>query len=185
MKTFFIIHGIQGHAGKHWQAWLKLELEKSGQKVIMPTLPNPDHPDRTKWLEFLKEKLRDINTNNLVFVTHSLGAVTAMDYIEQSPEAILGLVSVSGFARDYGMELNSYFLKEKHMDMNMIRKNVRNISIIFGNDDPYVPQNELKYLSEKLNVEEIIIENGGHLNTETGYTKFPLLLEECLKMVED
>lgn len=185
MKTFFIIHGIQGHAGIHWQKWLKLELEKSGQKVIMPTLPNPDHPDRTEWLEFLKEKLRDINTNNLVFVTHSLGSVTAMDYIEQSPETILGFVSVSGFARDYEMELNSYFLKEKHIDMNMIRKNARNISIIFGNDDPYVPQNELNYLSEKLKVEEIIIEKGGHLNTETGYTKFPLLLEECLKMVED
>ncbi|HRO65165.1 MAG TPA: alpha/beta hydrolase, partial [Candidatus Dojkabacteria bacterium] len=84
-----------------------------------------------------------------------------------------------------GMELNSYFLKEKHIDMNMIRKNTKNISIIFGNDDPYVPQNELKYLSEKLNVEEMIIEKGGHLNTETGYTKFPLLLEECLKIVED
>lgn len=185
MKTFFIIHGIQGHAGKHWQEWLKTELEKSGHNVIMPTLPNPDHPDRTEWLEFLKKKLKDINIKNLVFVTHSLGAVSAMDFIEQSPKTILGFVSVSGFARDYGMELNSYFLKEKHIDMDMVRKNTRNIFVIFGDDDPYVPQKELKYLSEKLGVEEMIIKKGGHLNTETGYTKFPLLLEECLKMVKD
>ena len=79
MKTFFIIHGIQGHAGKHWQAWLKKELEKSGHKVIMQSFPNPNRPDRSEWLEFLKTNIEDINIKNLVFITHSLGAVTAMD----------------------------------------------------------------------------------------------------------
>lgn len=185
MKTFFIIHGIQGHAGKHWQAWLKKELEKSGHKVIMQSFPNPNRPDRSEWLEFLKTNIEDINIKNLVFITHSLGAVTAMDFIEQSPDLIHGLVSVSGFARDYGIELNSYFLKEREIDMLLIRKNTKHFSIIYGNDDPYVPQVELEYLADKLGVKSIIIKGGGHLNTESGYTKFPRLLTECLNIAQD
>ena len=185
MKTFFIIHGIQGFAGKHWQAWLSKELEQAGHKTIMPTFPNSDHPDRSEWLEFLLASLKDININNLVFVTHSLGAITAMDFIEQLPIVLHGFVSVSGFARDYGMELNSYFLKEKDLDMNLIRKNCNKISIIYGDDDPYVPQSELKYLAEKFDVNPIIIPKGGHLNTESGYTNFPLLLRECLNIAKD
>lgn len=185
MKTFFIIHGIQGYAGKHWQGWLKSNLEVSGHEVIMPTLPNSDHPDRKEWLKFLKTKTKDIDINNLIFVTHSLGAVSAMDFIEQLPKQAQGFVSVSGFARDYGMELNSYFLKEKHIDTDLIRKNIKNISVIYGDDDPYVPKNELKYLADVLEVQPVIIPKGGHLNSETGYIEFPLLLEECLKIAKD
>lgn len=185
MKTFVIIHGIQGHSGIHWQSWLSNKLKAKGYKVIMPTFPNSDHPIRKEWLSFLQSQLKDINIKDTLFITHSLGAVTAMDFIEHTPITLHGLISVSGFARDYGMELNSYFLKEKDIDMNSIRRNVDKISIIYGDNDPYVPQEELNYLSKSLGIEPIIIPNGGHLNTGAGYTEFPLLLEECLKMVED
>ena len=52
--TILIIHGINGYAGKHWQQWFYDELLHLGHTVIMPTMPNPDKPDREEWNVYIK-----------------------------------------------------------------------------------------------------------------------------------
>ena len=168
---YIIIHGIQGHAGKHWQGWLSDQLKENGHNIVMETFPNSDKPDRKIWVNFLKSLTEDIPINQQILIGHSLGVVTAMDYIEQLRKPCRGLISVSGFARDYHHPLNSYFLAEKDIDIQMIRKNTREIEIFYGDDDPYVPP--------------VVIKNGGHLNTDTGYTEFPQLLKKCLEFAEE
>jgi predicted alpha/beta hydrolase family esterase len=108
-----ILHGIGAEAGAHWQRWLGHELEKEGHTVHMPDLPDASHPDRFEWLEYVKGILQDIQTKHLVIVGHSLGVVTALDFIEQSNSKIQGLVAVSGFPRDYGSELNRIYEGKK------------------------------------------------------------------------
>src|SRR3989338_9693197 len=105
-----IIHGIGGHAGIHWQKWLHDELIKSGFNVLMPNLPNSDHPDRKEWLKIIKVKVKGIDPQELIIVGHSLGVTTALDLLGGIDRKIIGLISVSGFAEDYGAEMNSYFL---------------------------------------------------------------------------
>lgn len=173
--TILILHGITGHAGTHWQGWLHNELIKKGHAVIMPTLPHPNHPDRYECLATIKELAKNSNLNNLILVGHSLGVVSALDFIEQAAIAVKALVSVGGFAHDYGSKLNSYFMIEKQIDFTKVNKNVKNKSVIYGNDDPHVPQWALSELAKKLHVEPTVIPKGGHLNTESGYTTFPLL----------
>lgn len=177
MKTALIIHGIGGHAGIHWQGWLKDELIKKGYKVLMPDLPNPDHPDRQEWLQTLIELVKDVNFSNLTIIGHSLGVTTALDFLESLGKSVNTLISVSGFAEDYGAELNSYFLKERKIDFANVRKLTGRAHVIYGEKDPYVPQVTLRSLADKLGAEPIVIKNGGHLNTDSGYTTFPLLLE--------
>jgi len=173
--TIFILHGITGRAGIHWQQWLADELSNLGHKVLMPTLPNPDHPDRQESLKFVVEQLKNFDPNELVLVGHSLGVTTLLDYLEiQKAQA---LVSVSGFFEDYGAELNSYFLKEKTVDLSKVKQNCSQFFVLYGDNDPYVPQEKLKNLSEGLGVAPEIFPVGGHLNSETGYTAFPRLLE--------
>ena len=175
--TVLIIHGIEGHAGIHWQQWLYDQLIKKGHKVIMPDMPDADKPDRNKWLKKTKQLLKDINPSNLVIVAHSLGVTTALDYIEESGSKIKALISVSGFASDYGAELNSYFLEEKNVNWDKVTNNLKEAFVIYGNDDPYVPQDKLEEVAERLGVESIVIEKGGHLNTSSGFTEFPQLIE--------
>jgi predicted alpha/beta hydrolase family esterase len=177
MKEVLILHGIQGYAGIHWQKWLNDQLLERGYKVYMPSLPNPDHPDRKEWLKVVKETLKEANLSELVIVGHSLGVVTALDFIKDSRKQILALISVSGFGKDYKSELNSYFITEKEIDLKKIKKLVKKSFVIYSNDDPYVPQETLKDLATKLEVKPIIIKKGGNLNTSSGYTKFPLLLD--------
>ncbi len=181
--TFLIIHGIGGHAGIHWQQWLKTQLESRGQSVFMPEMPDADRPDREVWLTSAKDAARQIPYNELCIVAHSLGVATALDYIEQLDEPIAGLFSVSGFASDYGAELNSYFMKSKHIDFSTIRRNIQVAAVFYGSDDPFVTRQALDEIARELHVEARVIDKGGHLNTTTGFTEFPMLLETIDELV--
>jgi hypothetical protein len=180
--TILILHGIQGYAGIHWQQWLCDNLVKDGHEVIMPTLPEADKPDRKSWLKKIRETIKDADSNDLVIVAHSLGVTAALDFIEQEP--VKAIISVSGFARDYGLKLNSYYLKEREIDFNTVKENLRQAFVIYGDNDPYVPQEELEFLADKLGVEPEIIPAGGHLNASVGYREFPRLLEIIEKEIE-
>jgi len=174
--TIFILHGVEGHAGIHWQQWLHDQLITKGHKVIMPNLPNSNHPDRITWLKTVKKLLRNQNLNNLVIVGHSLAIPTALDFLEQTQKPIKALISIAGFCRNYGDDLNSYFLKEKQINFKKVKSNLKHAFVIYSDNDPYVPQKELKFLANQLSVKPHIIPKAGHINTDTGYTKFPLLL---------
>lgn len=179
-----ILHGIQSHAGEHWGRWLARELEKKKHTVDMPELPNSMHPDRFEWLAYVKDLLVEVSPKNLLMIGHSLGVVTALDFIEQSEKKVHGLISVSGFAEDYGADLNGYFMRQKELDFNAINDHLAKSFVLYGDNDPYVPQQTLENLSTLLDVTPKIIPNGGHLNTSAGYEEFPLLVELAKKFAK-
>ena len=174
---FLILHGIEGHAGNHWQQWLHDQLIKNKNKVIMPNLPKADHPNRKEWLTTIKKLTKNVDLNNLIIIAHSLSVATSLDFIETLNKPIKALISISGFADDYESELNSYFMKAKGINFIKVNKNIKKAFVIYGDNDPYVPQKTLKNLADKLKTKPTIILNGEHLNTDAGYTKFPLLLQ--------
>lgn len=168
-----------GRAGENWGQWLHNELISRTYIVKMPNLSDPDHPDREKWLGEIIENMQTME-GDTVIVAHSLGVTSALDYLEVANHPLKGLVSVSGFADDYGLELNSYFLKEKSIDFEKVNKNIGKAFVFYGDDDPYVPQSSLHKLASDLNVDPVIIPKGGHLNAAAGFTEFPQLLEAVL-----
>lgn len=174
--TVLILHGVDGHAGIHWQQWLHNELVALGHKVLMPTLPDPHHPDRNTWLTTIQRLVAHVPTSELVLVGHSLGVASALDFIEASSTAVKGLASVSGFAHNYGSELNEYFMAERTIDFLKVNEKLKNAFVFYSSNDPYVPQTELADLATQLTVSPTIIPNGGHLNTDAGFTTFPELL---------
>lgn len=174
--TVLILHGVDGYAGVHWQNWLQKELLKRGFTVLMPELPNPGRPSRSAWLKAVKKAIKNVDHQSLVIVGHSLGVVTGLDLVESIRIPIKAFISVSGFGEDYGAELNSYFLKEKEINFDKVKKKVSERYVIYGDDDPYVPQERLEQLAKNLDVEPFLIKKGGHLNSAAGYTQFPVLI---------
>lgn len=174
--TVLILHAIGSHAGAHWEQWLHDELVTQGHTVLMPNLPDAEHPNRATWLATVQNLVKDVPTHELVLVGHSLGVVTALDFIEHSPTDVRALVSVAGFGKDYSAELNSYFVSERVIDFVKVRQKVGKSFVFYGDNDPYVPQEVLADLATKLDVAPTVIPNGGHLNTDAGYTTFPELL---------
>lgn len=174
MKTVLILHGINGFAG--WQENIKKYLIAKKYNVIMPVFPNWDHPDRVKCLQTVKDSLKGIDRDNLILIGHSLGATIACDYLETLDCPIYKFISVSGFADDYGSMLNSYFLKEKSVNYRKVVLNTKKRIVVYGDDDPYVPQTILFGFAKDICANDVIIvEKGGHLSTGSGFTEFPLL----------
>lgn len=48
--------------------------------------------------------------------------------------------------------------------------------VIYGSDDPYIPQETFHNFATHLGAEEVIITNGGHLNTAAGFNEFSKVL---------
>ena len=63
-------------------------------------------------------------------------------------------------------------------DYEVIKKGVDKIYTYHGDDDPYVPLSMAKDLSKSLGTELKVVEHGGHLNAESGYLSFDVLLED-------
>lgn len=175
--TVLILHGIEGFAGIHWQRWLHDELKARDYKVSMPTLPDTNHPTNKQWRDAITSLIRNEDLAKLILVAHSMGVPAALEVIQHLKEKIAGFISVGGFYTDYGADLNSYFMSECRIDISKTKKNINKSFVIYGDDDPYVPQQTLKELADSLGVKPIVIKKGGHLNTDAGYTEFPLLLE--------
>lgn len=184
-NNVFIFHGVDGNPEENWFPWLRHELAARGCRVIVPHFPNADEPKLAEWLSYL-ERYREFMTPETIYVGHSLGATFLLRLLENN-EAAAGFFVASAFGE---MEKNPY--KERianftaaPYDWDAIAKNCLNFTVIHGDNDPYLP---VKTAGEKLaallNTKLITVPNGKHLNTEAGFTTFPLLLAELSRVIE-
>ena len=57
-------------------------------------------------------------------------------------------------------------------NLSNIKNYCNDIICFYTKNDPYVPYNIEKEFADTITNNQIIIENGGHLNSESGYTEF-------------
>ena len=181
-SSIVILHGIAASPGAHWQQWLANDLAAEGHVSYLVDLPNSSNPNRIDWLDHICIYAGCLEPEKLIIVGHSLGVVTALDYIERASGKVRGLVAVAGFAHNYGSELNERFLASGAVDFAKVRNRLADASVVFGTDDPYVPQGELTRLATDLGVEPHVIGGAGHLNAESGYAQFPYVRDEVLRL---
>ena len=93
------------------------------------------------------------------------------------------LILVSGFnnylapdENDIHNKINpTYYVDEN--EIKEIKKYANEIICIYGDDDPYIPQDVFHKFAESIDAKEVIIKNGGHLDADSGYTEFTELLK--------
>ena len=120
--------------------------------------------------------------NDSVIIGHSTGSICALKYVLENKIKIDKLILVSGFNGYFAADENdihnkinpTYYVEDDKI--KEIKKYVNKIICIYGDDDPYIPQNVLHNLAESVDAKEVIIKNGGHLNRDSGYTEFIELL---------
>jgi len=176
-----IFHGTDGAPEGNWFPWLKAELEKLGHEVFVPKLPTPENQSIDSWCAATREQVPFTFGRNTILVGHSLGATWILEILSQPrPEPIRASFLVSGFLGDIGQEFfdtHNHEFTHYPFDWAKIQKNAGKVTVLHGTDDPYVPTTLSEELAENLGVRPIPIKNGGHLNAEAGYTKFPVLLK--------
>ena len=146
---FIFIHGNDStHWSFAWAPWLKAELEKLGFETFFETMPDSIIARSEHWLAFLKDHVK-VGEND-VLVGWSSGAVAAMRYAEENK--IKGSVLVSPSYTDLGDDLekqSGYY--DKPWQWEKIKTNQGNIALIWGDDDPYIPQSEFDFIAQQLN----------------------------------
>jgi len=177
---FFIIHGSYGNPNENWFPWLKIELEKSGHEVIMPTFPTPEGQSLETWMKVFDEYINQIDSET-IFVGHSLGPAFILSVLEKIDIKVRACFFVAGWLTQLNNpdfdEINKTFL-EKKFDWTKIKNNCEQFYLFNSDNDPYVPSDNAKKMGLNLNVDIITIPNAGHFNKAAGYTKFKRLLDE-------
>lgn len=174
-----IFHGTHGSPQGNWFQWLQEHLMMQGWQVAVPTLPTPDNQSLKNWITALQKQITALDNLDLV-VGHSLGATFALKLIEADIIAPKQLILVSTLINKINNaeydSLNQSFIAED-FNWQKILKIKANITILHGDNDPYVPLDQPETVAEKLQTDLTLIKNGGHLNTESGYNQFPEILE--------
>ena len=202
---FIIFHGAFGSTKENWFPWLKNELEKLNQQVILEQFPIDDYDEITKigptipsknqnlinWFKaFEKCILPKINREDkLVFIGHSLAPVFILHLVNKYDLKLKAGIFASPFLtflheKDVWQfdHVNSSFYKTD-FDFKKIKKHLLNSYVIYGDNDPYVDKKFPLDFAKKMDSKIIIVKKGGHLNEEFGYTKFPLILKLCKDLI--
>ena len=181
MKNTIIFHGTGNNPKGNWFGWLKEQLELRGERVFVPTLPTPEGQTVPEWMSACKNQLPAFSANDeITLIGHSAGATFILHYLEQMDIKAQRSVFVSPVIDDIDHEeinpLLSTFVHHD-FDWNLLRERAGEVAVLHGDDDPYVPLEQAHRLSTSLGVQTTVIENGRHLNADSGYTEFPFLLD--------
>lgn len=163
----------------NWFPWAKAELESLGHNVYVPKFPTPENQAKENWCAALRNQA-PIFGKDTVLIGHSISGTFLLHILEAVQEPVYQSIFVSPVMDDIGIKeydiLNRTFVHHE-FDWNLINKNKGQSTILHGDNDPYVPMSHPEKLSQKISTPITAIENGGHLNTESGYNTFPNLLE--------
>jgi leucyl-tRNA synthetase/predicted alpha/beta hydrolase family esterase len=185
-----VIHGISGDSSDNWFPWFKKLLEEKGYDVLIPDLPNSDHPTLHDWVNALK-KVGIKKGDTVSIVAHSLGAPTAIAFIKQTKLSVEKLILVAPTAKEQG-EKNWKNLgdagypdaKQVIQEFNKANEGVLDIEtfvqklvVYLSDNDPFVPVTVAKSF-EGLEPEVKIFKKHGHFNAGAGLLEFPTILDE-------
>ncbi len=179
-----IIHGTGGNPCSNWFPWLADQLSARDFEVLVPWLPTPEGQDLKSWLSMFKEDAGALRESDIL-IGHSVGATFALRLLELSQQTIRACFLVSGFTRRLNSPefdpLISSFVYD-NFKWSDLKSKSQSFSVYHGSDDPYVPCAYAEELASHLGVSVRLIEGGGHLNAESGYSEFEQLLEDILKV---
>jgi predicted alpha/beta hydrolase family esterase len=183
--TVVILPRSFGDVNEYWIPYLKENLQSDSCNDIVPQFPIGDKQNLNSRKQTFNDQVREL-TKDTVLVGHSIAPAFILSLLNESEVCVKGIVFVSGFLRDLGVEefdkVNTTFT---HASFNwgLIKNNFSNAYAFHSDDDPYVPIWMGQEIADKLNIELKPIKHGGHLNIAAGFKEFPLLLDKANEFV--
>lgn len=180
-NNYFLVHGSFGNPHVNWFPYLFRELERDGNTVYCPQFPTgvglQNYDNWATLMEFYVN-LGIINENTII-VGHSIAPVFICHFLVENKIKIKKLVFVCGFNNYLGIN-DDYDVVNKSMYFDAIESihdYCNDITCFYSKNDPYVNYDVEKNFADKVADKQILIEDGCHLNTESGYTEFKQLLD--------
>ena len=180
MKPRFVfVHGNGSTTWEvAWAVWLKQKLEAKGFATHFQTMPDPELARRSIWLPYLQNEVQ-VGTND-VLMGWSSGAVAAMRYAEE--HKLLGSILISPSYTDLGDDTekqSGYF--DDPWNWKAIKTNQKKIALVYGDDDPYIPQSEFAYIALHLGPDKLKIPGGAHFQTRQDMNELLRYIEQTYR----
>lgn len=185
----YIIHGFGANSDSYWYPWLKSELSSEvgkkikAENIIIPDLLTP--PTLQAWKDKIKEEVAGQMNERTYFVTHGIGGVATLKFIEESGHKVGGIVLVSGFDKPFqGVQNNIKTFTNALLDYKNLAQHIKHIAVISARDDKSIPYSASEDLADKLNA-KFILEQGGRVKAnQVGYTSPRIIYSEIRLMID-
>ena len=180
-NNYFVIHGSFGSPFGNWFPYLRKEIENRNLEVYTPDFPTGvGFQNYENWSKLLKCYLEAsiINENTIIFA-HSIAPVFICKFLIANKIKVKRLVFICGFNNYLGIN-EEYDNVNKTMyfdNLEDVKQLAQEIICFYSKNDPYVKYEVEKDFADTIATKQIVIDNGGHLNSESGYTEFKELLE--------
>jgi hypothetical protein len=179
MYDVIIIHGSFGSPYENWFPWLYQQLKNDGKKVLVPHFPTPEEQSLDTWMKVL-DSYDDLIGEKTTFIAHSIAPAFVVDYLIKNKKKVKGFISVAPF---YGLidikefdDINStFFIKD--INLKDVQSYTDYVHCFYSDDDPYVPIRLSENFVKETNATKLVINNGKHLNTSSGFTTFQQILD--------
>lgn len=193
---FIVFHGSFASSESNWFPELKEKLESLGQTVIVPQFPIDDwdrisgNQNLQSWLlTFEKEVLPKIKKGEkLCFIGHSLSPLFILHTVSKFSLRLDSAIFVSPFMDELERlsqinHVNKTFYKTD-FDFEKLKKLIPVSYVLYSDNDPYVDKKYSIEFGKRLDSSLILVKGGKHMNSETGFTSFPLVYELCKTRLE-
>lgn len=177
-KKILLLHGWGGSDYPHWQSWLAGELAKDYGCVNFLKFSDYDSPKLETWSKELLNALEDFKPD--IVICHSLANSLWFHLANKQllhPVKKLYLVAPPSMQCDIP-ELQEFFPVTTPNNLY-----ADNTTFIYSTNDPYMDKAEAEMLSQALKVRTIVLENAGHINSDSNFGKWELILEDVQNRV--
>lgn len=172
-KKVLLLHGWGGSDYPHWQSWLAGELAKDYGCVDFLRFSDVDTPKLDIWLRELTAALKEFKPD--IVICHSLANTLWFHAcLTQELQEVEKLYLVA----PPSLQCNIEELKEFFPAAVPNNLHAKEPLLVTSTNDPYMTTSEAKELQEELGVKMKVIENGGHLNADSGYGTWEWMLTE-------
>lgn len=177
MNNYIILHGSFGSKDGNWFPWLKDELEKKGKIVDVPQMPvGVGNQNFENWSKIMDSLNIDETTT---IIAHSIAPIFVCKYLILNKKSVKKLIFVCGFNNYLGIDpdfdaVNSPMFIDNYSD---VKEYCKNIICYYSDNDPYVRYDVEKEFANSIANKQYVVESGGHINSESGYTEFSEILK--------
>ncbi len=180
-KNYLILHGSFASPFSNWIPYLRKEIEKLNLDVYTPDFPSGvGYQNYENWSKLLNTYVESglLNENTIIFA-HSIGPIFICKFLVEHKIKVKKLVLVCGFNNYLGIneEYDAVNVSMYFDDLEDVKKYCSEIICFYSNNDPYVKYEVEKEFADKVSTKQIVVQGGGHLNSESGYEKFIELLD--------
>lgn len=179
-NNYLLVHGSFGSPFSNWIPYLREEIEKLGGVVFTPDFPTGvGYQNYENWSKLLKVYVdaKIINEDTIIFA-HSIAPIFICKFLVLNNIRVKRLVFVCGFNNYFGINEDYDTVNESMYFDNLadIKNYCDDIVCYYSDNDPYVKYEVEKEFADTITKNQVLISGGGHLNSESGYTKFKDLL---------